>query len=66
MEFIIDLVLGTNHISKTPYRMTSIELKELKKISLKNYSRVLFSQVFLCGVSNLVCEEEGWQFIVMH
>ena len=30
MEFTIDLVLGTTPISKAPYRMTSIELKELK------------------------------------
>ena len=30
VEFIIDLVPGTNLISKAPYRMTPIELKELK------------------------------------
>ena len=30
VEFTIDLVSGTNPISKTPYRMAPIELKELK------------------------------------
>ena len=30
VEFTIDLVLGTNPISKAPYRMAPIELKELK------------------------------------
>ncbi|XP_039134254.1 uncharacterized protein LOC120271646 [Dioscorea cayenensis subsp. rotundata] len=31
VEFVIDLVPGTSHISKAPYRMASAELKELKK-----------------------------------
>ena len=30
VEFTIDLVLGTTPISKAPYRMAPIELKELK------------------------------------
>jgi len=30
IEFSIDLVLGTQPISKTPYRMALNELKELK------------------------------------
>ena len=30
LEFTIDLVSGIFSISKAPYRMTSIELKELK------------------------------------
>ena len=28
--FKIDVTPGTGHISKTPYRMTPVELKELK------------------------------------
>lgn len=31
IEFSIGLVPGTNHMSKAPYRMVPIELKELKK-----------------------------------
>jgi hypothetical protein len=31
VEFGIECVLGTNHISKAPYRMASSELKELKE-----------------------------------
>lgn len=31
MEISIDLVPGTNHISKAFYRMAHAELKELKK-----------------------------------
>ena len=31
IEFSIDLVPGTNHISKTLYRMAPTELKELKQ-----------------------------------
>jgi hypothetical protein len=31
VEFEIECVLGTNHISKAPYRMASSELKELKE-----------------------------------
>ncbi|KAM1237846.1 hypothetical protein ACFX1X_039206 [Malus domestica] len=30
MEFVIDLLPGTNHISLTPYRMAPAELRELK------------------------------------
>ena len=30
VEFTVDLVPGTNPISKAPYRMAPIELKELK------------------------------------
>ena len=30
VEFTIDLALGTASISKTPYRMAPMELKELK------------------------------------
>ena len=30
MEFTIDLVLGTGPMSKAPYRMAPVELKELK------------------------------------
>lgn len=30
VEFIIDIVLGTTPISRAPYRMAPIELKELK------------------------------------
>ena len=29
IEFVIDLVPGTTSISKAPYRMASIEMKEL-------------------------------------
>jgi hypothetical protein len=31
VEFVIDLLPGTAHISKWPYRMSVEELKELKK-----------------------------------
>jgi hypothetical protein len=31
VEFVIDLLLGTDPISKQPYRMSVEELKELKK-----------------------------------
>jgi hypothetical protein len=31
VEFVIDLLPGTAHISKRPYRMSVEELKELKK-----------------------------------
>jgi hypothetical protein len=31
VEFVIDLLHGTTHISKSPYKMSVEELKELKK-----------------------------------
>jgi hypothetical protein len=31
VEFVIDLLPGTTHISKRPYRLYIEELKELKK-----------------------------------
>jgi hypothetical protein len=31
VEFVIDLLLGTDPISKRPYRMSVEELKELRK-----------------------------------
>jgi hypothetical protein len=32
VEFVIDLLAGTTPISKRPYRMSMVKLKELKKL----------------------------------
>lgn len=50
VEFTIDLVLGTTPVSITPYRMSPVELQELKvqlEELLKNVSSGL---VYLYGV----------------
>nr|GFD28191.1 putative reverse transcriptase domain-containing protein [Tanacetum cinerariifolium] len=36
VEFNIELILGAEPISKAPYRMASVELKELNKITIRN------------------------------
>ena len=57
IELVIDLQLGTTPIFKAPYRMASIELKELKVQLLelldKGFIRPSFSQW-------------GWEYKVMY
>ena len=47
IDFVSDLALGTAPISKTPYRMVSVELKELKtqiqELLDKGFIRLNFS-----------------------
>jgi len=49
VEFCIDLVLGATPISKAPYRMTPVELKELKTQLDELLEKVMFGSVRLRG-----------------
>ena len=61
IDFGINLELDTKQISFTPYRMTPVELKELK-LQLKDLTDKGFIQpnIFHWGHSSAVCKKEGW------
>jgi len=65
-EFYVNLILQATPISKTPYRIAPVELKELKiqqdEFLEKGYMRPTTSP---WGAYTL-CEEEGWDLEVVH
>ncbi|XP_058741362.1 uncharacterized protein LOC131613734 [Vicia villosa] len=64
VEFSIDLVPGTALVSVAPYRMSPIELKELKS-QLFIFQTLYQTQCFSLGSSSFISQEEGrWDAIV--
>jgi hypothetical protein len=58
IDFSIDLVPGVAPVSKTPYRMSTPELKELQ-LQLEE----LLKKGYICpsvGSTNTFCQKEGW------
>ena len=67
IDFQIELAPGTEPISKAPYRMAPLELKELKlqmeELVSKGFVRPSTSP---WGSSCSVCEEKGWKFVIVY
>jgi hypothetical protein len=67
IDFSIDLMLGVAPISKTPYRMSTLELKELQmqleELLKKGY---IHPSVSPWGAPILFVKEERWNFEVVH
>ena len=67
VEFTIDLVPGTGPMSKAPYRIAPMELKELKvqlqELLDKGFIRPSVSP---WGAPILICEKEGWLNETLH
>jgi hypothetical protein len=67
IEFVIELKPGTTPIYKTPYRMATPELAELKE-----HVKELLEKGFIRPTSSLwgspcdFCPEEGWYPKVVH
>ncbi|GJW88645.1 retrotransposon protein, putative, ty3-gypsy subclass [Tanacetum coccineum] len=59
VEFNIELIPGAEPISKAPYRMAPIELKELKDQLQELLERGFFAECIAIGVYSSVCQEEG-------
>lgn len=56
IEFTIDVVPGTQPISKTPYRMSTSELKELKNPTPRTFRQEIHPSEYLTlGGSSPIC-----------
>ena len=67
IDFQIELAPGTEPISKAPYRMAPLELKELKVQMEELVSKGFFqAEYFALGSSCSVCEEKGWKFEIVY
>nr|GFC40678.1 putative reverse transcriptase domain-containing protein [Tanacetum cinerariifolium] len=58
VEFNIELIPGAEPISKAPYRMAPIELKELKDQFVG--ARLYSSKCVTMGCTSFICQEKGW------
>jgi hypothetical protein len=67
IDFSIELAPGAVSVSRTPYRMSTpklVELKlHLKEMMDKDY---ICSECVSMGSISLVCEEERWQTLTVH
>jgi hypothetical protein len=66
IEFVIELKPGTAPVYKTPFRMATLELAELKE-----HIKELLEKSFICPSSSLwgapiICPEEGWYLKIVH
>jgi hypothetical protein len=60
IEFTIDLLPGTGPVSKAPYRMAPLELKELKEQLQELLDRgFIRPSVSPWGAARFICEEKG-------
>lgn len=66
IDSMIDLVLGAEPISRTPYRMGPVELKELKEQLENCWSKVISTKYFPLGSTCSICEKERCDTKVMH
>lgn len=56
----IDLMLGETPIEKSPYRMITLELVELK-LQMKEMLMIICKVGYVTlGCTNIICNEEGW------
>ena len=67
IEFAIELAPGTEPVSKAPYRMAHVEMKELA-IQLQDLldKGIIRPSVSPWGAPSFICTKEGWQFKVMY
>jgi hypothetical protein len=61
VEFTIDLVPRAEPVSRTPYRMASIELKKAEGIvGGTTTAKIHYTLCVTMGSASVICEEEGW------
>lgn len=66
VDFSFELVPGAAPTSKSPYRMSTPELAELRLQLRKCWIRDKLGQVYHLGRTSIVCEEERWYSQIMH
>ena len=67
IEFVIDLVPGVAQVSKAPYQLASVELKELAtQIQELLDKGMIRPSVSPWGCSNVVCKEERRKFKIVY
>ena len=66
MDFTIELVPGATPVSKTPYRMSTPELLELKMQLQELFEEVYQAKCFPLGSTSFVCEKERWYTRIMY
>ena len=67
IEFAIDLAPGTEPVSRAPYRMAPVEMKELAtQLQDLLEKGVIRPSVSPWGAPDAICEEEGWEYEVVY
>ena len=67
IEFTIDTIPGTTHISIPPYLMAPVKLKELKKQLIELLEKdFIRPSVFTMGSTSIICQKEGWNYETMY
>jgi hypothetical protein len=67
IDFSINLMLGAAPVSKTPYIMSTPELKELQmQLEEASEEGVYMPKCVTLGCPSLVCEEERWNIKIVH
>ncbi|XP_070049395.1 uncharacterized protein [Nicotiana tomentosiformis] len=67
IDFCIDLAPRTQPISIPPYRMALKELKELKEQAEELLEKgVCQTKCITLGCTSVICEEERWNYAVVH
>jgi hypothetical protein len=67
IDFSINLMPGATPVSKTPYRMSTPELKELQmKLERASEEGVYTPKCVTLGCPSFICEEKGWNIETLH
>jgi hypothetical protein len=67
IDFSIDLMPGVSLVSKTPYRMSTLELKELQDATRRVVEEGVHTpKCFTLGCPSAFCEEKGWNSEVVY
>ena len=60
IDFTIELVSGETQVSKTPYRMSTPEMLELKMKLQEFFEKKYMRPCVSLGSTSSICEEERW------
>jgi hypothetical protein len=63
IDFSNNLMLGATLVSKTPYRMST---PELKKLQMHLEEGIYTPKCVTLGCPNIICEEKGWNIETLH
>ena len=64
IDFEIELALGTEQISKAPYKMALLELKvQMEELMSKGFCQ---TEYFALGSNGSICEEKRWKFEILY
>ena len=67
IDFIIELVLGVAPVSKTPYRMSTPKMLELKMLTARVAGKGVYqAKCVSLGSTGSICKEERWYTQVVH